>query len=243
MILKSLFAAICSLSFAQAFAQNCTPTKILPLGASITAGGYNINHNEWHVGGGWRQPLWKSLNQDGFNIDFVGSLADGPADFIDREHEGHSGWRVDEISAISDSVMQKYQPDLVMMIIGTNDVVQNFDLERADQRYEVLLQKVLNGMGPNGYVLAGSLITTNNLIFNSRLKKYNLAIQKVVNKYQRTNPRLIWVDMYSRSQIGMTTKDLTDGVHPTELGYQKMANVWYEDVSKLFQTTQLGCKF
>src|SRR6188768_1511169 len=69
-----------------------TPVPVMPLGDSITQG---VN-DTLPPGGypGYRAPLWNQLVLDGFNVDLVGSLADGPAS-IDRNHEGHGGFRID----------------------------------------------------------------------------------------------------------------------------------------------------
>ena len=65
-----------------------TITKIMPLGDSITDG--------LTVAGGYRIKLWSSIQNLGITIDFVGSLSNGPAELGDKNHEGHSGWRIDQ---------------------------------------------------------------------------------------------------------------------------------------------------
>src|SRR5262249_22927777 len=54
------------------------PVRIMPLGDSIT---YGVKS---HDGGGYRTRLWHLLQQSGTAVDFVGSLAAGPAD-IDQD--------------------------------------------------------------------------------------------------------------------------------------------------------------
>ena len=58
----------------------------MPLGDSITHGS--------NVPGGYRIDLEDDLLAAGASFDFVGSLTNGPAQLADREHEGHSGWRI-----------------------------------------------------------------------------------------------------------------------------------------------------
>ena len=60
--------------------------KIMPLGDSITRGVYGSPVNRW----GYRQPLYVSLTNGGYNFDFVGGQTDG--NFPDPNHEGHDGW-------------------------------------------------------------------------------------------------------------------------------------------------------
>lgn len=61
----------------------------MPLGDSITDG--------ITVWGAYRTRLWNNITSNGYNVEFVGSLTGGPADLGDKNHEGHSGWKVDHI--------------------------------------------------------------------------------------------------------------------------------------------------
>ena len=65
---------------------NAGAPKVMPLGDSLTDG--------YYTPGGYRPDLAELLGQDGLLVDYVGSLANGPAGFRDQEHEGHSGWRI-----------------------------------------------------------------------------------------------------------------------------------------------------
>ena len=60
-----------------------TPIVVMPLGDSLTDG-YNIP-------GGYRIDLVSRLDADDLDVDFVGSLRNGPSSLRDRDHEGHSG--------------------------------------------------------------------------------------------------------------------------------------------------------
>src|ERR687897_3903023 len=63
-----------------------TPVKVMPLGDSITHG----------VGasGGDRLELKNLLVPAGYSFDFVGSPASRPFENGDREHQGHSGFKI-----------------------------------------------------------------------------------------------------------------------------------------------------
>src|SRR5512139_1700018 len=65
--------------------------RIMPLGDSITDG--------TQVPGGYRIGLWQRLAATGHRVDFVGSQFNGPANLGDHDHEGHPGWRIDQIDA------------------------------------------------------------------------------------------------------------------------------------------------
>src|SRR4051812_26294377 len=63
----------------------------VPLGDSITDG--------VPIPGAYRIGLWQRFVSGGYKVDFVGSLFNGPATLGDHDHEGHSGWRIDQIDA------------------------------------------------------------------------------------------------------------------------------------------------
>src|SRR5215208_7092891 len=92
------------------------PIRIMPLGDSLTDG--------FNVPGGYRIELWSRLAAEGLCIDFVGSLANGPSTLPDRDHEGHSGWRIDQVSDAVVPWLQRSRPHVVLLLIGTNDVGQ-----------------------------------------------------------------------------------------------------------------------
>ena len=98
-----------------------TTIKIMPLGDSITESNKGLNS--------YRYYLWHLLLDQRYHIDFVGSqhgVGNGPPanpDF-DMDHEGHAGWRADEILAQIQAWATAASPDFVLLHIGTNDLSQ-----------------------------------------------------------------------------------------------------------------------
>ena len=52
-----------------------------------------------------------------------------PNDDFDHDHEGHWGWRVDEILGDIHRWAEEYQPDVVLVHLGSNDVFQRQSLD------------------------------------------------------------------------------------------------------------------
>ena len=107
--------------------------KMLPVGDSITQGiTSGVVEEEFQIS--YRKALYDKLKAAGYVINdeiFVGTLFSGEsvADF-DPDHDGHPGWRADEIVAgrtgsgegtLSDWLMAE-EPNIVLLHIGTNDV-------------------------------------------------------------------------------------------------------------------------
>lgn len=124
-------ATLAALHIHATIAMASQPIRILPLGDSITQA--DKNHNSY------RRPLWASLNSAGYSVDFVGSLTTnyggGPPDTdFDLDHEGHYGWRADELAANLDGWVSGYMPDVVLLHAGHNDMKESGTLAEVLQR-------------------------------------------------------------------------------------------------------------
>jgi hypothetical protein len=92
--------------------------RIMPLGASITEG---IGSDPRNV---YRKLLRDVLRSKGFNVNMVGSQSTG--NFNDKQHEGHSGKVIGEITDLMDCGLNQ-KPNLVLINAGTNDCLQAVD--------------------------------------------------------------------------------------------------------------------
>src|SRR3954451_24502142 len=118
-----------------AYAESHGGVRVMPLGDSITDG--------ITVPGAYRTGLWQRFVNDGYKVDFVGSLSNGPATLGDHDHEGHSGWRIDQIDASIVAWLRSSSPHTVLLHIGTNDMNQNFGIASAPARLSVLVDHIL----------------------------------------------------------------------------------------------------
>ncbi|NUR26080.1 MAG: GDSL family lipase [Catenulispora sp.] len=188
--------------------------KVMPLGDSITDG--------ITVSGAYRTGLWQRFVAGGYKVDFVGSLYGGPAAQGDHDHEGHSGWRIDQIDANITGWLGSYQPHTVLLHIGTNDVLQNHDVANAPARLSALIDHITASV-PGAEVFVAQIIPLANSGQNAQVRTYNAAIPGIVSSKVSAGKHVHLVDMYD----ALTTADLADGVHPTAGGYDKMAATWY----------------
>ncbi|MET9253966.1 GDSL-type esterase/lipase family protein [Streptomyces sp. NPDC003717] len=188
--------------------------RIMPLGDSITDG--------FNVPGGYRADLWQYLTADGHRDDFVGSQYNGPARLGDHDHEGHSGWRIDQIDANAAGWVRSAAPRTVLLHIGTNDMVQNHDPAGAPARLSALLDHITTA-APNADVFVSDLIPLADPVLEARAQQFNAAVPGVVSALASRGRHVHFVSMHS----ALTTADLADGVHPTGGGYSKMAARWY----------------
>jgi lysophospholipase L1-like esterase len=186
--------------------------RIMPLGDSITNGS--------SVPGGYRIGLWQRLAAGSHTVDFTGSLVNGPAALGDHDHEGHSGWRIDQLDANIVTWLQTQGPRTVLLHIGTNDVNQNYDLANAPARLSALIDRI-RATSPGVELFVATITPESDATREARVRAYNAAIPGIV---AQKGPLTHLVDMHS----ALTTADLVDGVHPNATGYDKMAARWYE---------------
>ncbi len=182
--------------------------KIMPLGDSITDG--------WNVPGGYRTDL-KSLVPDS---DFVGSQNNGPAILTDREHEGHPGWKIHDLQGFMTQWLDAQHPEMVLLMIGTNDVLSDHQLSTAPDRLSTLLDTIAQH-SPNTDVLVATIIPIDNVTDQQQADAYNATIPGMVQQKRDAGKKVHFVDMAS-----IAVSDLADGVHPSEAGYAKIAQVW-----------------
>ncbi|MFE0256319.1 ricin-type beta-trefoil lectin domain protein [Streptomyces sp. NPDC059010] len=193
-----------------------TPLRVMPLGDSIT----------WGVGGstgnGYRGPLWDKLAADGHPLDFVGTLRGGS--MSDPDNEGHSGYKIHQIAALTDAVLTRYRPNVVTLHIGTNDLNESYQVSTATARLRSLVEQV-TAAAPDATVLVASLVVSTSGSEEQYRAAYNQAIPQIVNDAQASGKHVAYVDMSS-----LTTADLADTLHPNDSGYQKMATAFHRGI-------------
>ncbi|ACZ86965.1 multidomain esterase [Streptosporangium roseum] len=195
-------------------------TRIMPLGDSITDG--------FADPGGYRVALWRSLADAGHLVDFVGSGYNGPAELADHDHEGHPGWRIDEIDAGVAGWIGSTSPRTVLLHIGTNDMVQNRDLAGAPARLSALIDRI-TAAAPAAELFVATIIPLADPVLEARAAAYNAAIPGIVRSRAAAGRRVHLVDMHA----AVAAADLADGVHPGRTGYDRMAAAWHAALSSV----------
>src|SRR3954452_2629106 len=180
--------------------------RVMPLGDSITEG--------TQVPGGYRIGLWQRMAAAGYRVDLVGTQFNGPAALGDHDHEGHPGWRIDEIDANINGWLAGAGPRSVLLHIGTNDVLQNYNLGGAPNRLSTLIDHI-TAAAPSADVFVATIIPLSSASQESAARTFNAAIPGLVQAKVSAGKRVHLVDMHA----ALTTADLIDGIHPTAAGY------------------------
>lgn len=192
-------------------AHAATGVRVMPLGDSITDGG--------NVPGGYRIDLWQKFVAGGHDVDFVGSMSNGPGGLQDQAHEGHSGWTIAQIDANIAAWLSTHTPETILLHIGTNDMYG--DPDGAPSRLATLVDHITT-QAPEAQLFVAAIIPHTE--HDSKVRVFNAAVPGLVQEKASAGKNVHLVDMYS----ALTTADLADGVHPNAGGYSKMATVWYD---------------
>jgi lysophospholipase L1-like esterase len=219
----------CNNTVAQRWRSKVAMVRILPLGASITQG----------VGGthaGYRGPLDNLLDQKGVAHQLVGSSTEnpGPLPAEQRHHEGHPGFVIasgtsgrDGIRDHIDAWLGGANPDIVLILLGSNDVDLDYKLNEAGERMRDLLARIRQ-LRPGAHTIVASLPLINNATTEARSIKYNAALEAVVEQQAAAGQKVSFVDVHAV----VTPADKTDNLHPNDAGYDKIGQVWLAEILK-----------
>jgi lysophospholipase L1-like esterase len=197
-----------------AYAESNGGLRIMPLGDSITEG--------VDVPGAYRVGLWQRLTAGQYRNDFVGSQFNGPNSLSDHDHEGHPGWRIDQVDAEIVGWLRSSKPHSVLLHIGTNDVL-NANASTAPDRLSALIDHITATV-PDAEVFVAMIIPMGWTAGDDAIQAYNNKIPGIVRSKAADGKHVHLVNMHD----ALSWSDLgPDSVHPTANGYDKMAAVWY----------------
>ena len=249
-------------------AEETKTIRIMSIGDSITDG--------YGKAGSYRKFLYNDLVKQGYSIDMLGAKGGGwtptytdpvtgESFEYDDENTGYSGYTIQsyngrngiyELLVSTDCLSQA--PDIVILQIGTNDVIDNHELDTSGERLTVLLEYILEHISPESSLFVTSIpeLEPNqqevyNWFSNYRhdlndwnttytddevevkvhyaVSKYNNIVQNTVSALKKKHNNIYLGDI--NSVITDVSTQLDDGVHPNDTGYKLMGDYWAKVLS------------
>ncbi len=226
MVLVLIAAGVVLLDCFSPLALADTPITIMPVGDSITKGVGSPNYN------GYRKPLYLNLTSRGYNYDFVGGETHG--DFADPDHEGHSGWHAEEDGTIYDINDQVYgwlvanPAEIVLLHIGTNDIT--YGGQDANEVNDILNEIDRYEVDSNEAITVILALIIDRRTHSPATTQFNIDVNDMAQNRIAAGDDIIVVDM---EHALIYPDDMADDLHPNDVGYAKMADVWYNDLDNL----------
>jgi lysophospholipase L1-like esterase len=214
------------------------PWRIMPLGDSLTDGFYPNGHHSY------RGYLETQLRAAGYDFDFVGTqwgLAHGGTDY---EHEGHGGFTIGPDKTLSAGwpgniyarmdYYLKTDPDIILVLIGINDMFaedSSVNPTDADEKLGRLMDHILE-IDPAIHIFVASLAPVN-WDRAEPWPEYE-AVNAMAEKLGNADPQdqIYFVNLNRTLTPLMSLTDYSDGVHFSESGARKIAQVWFDALQK-----------
>lgn len=209
--------------------------RIMPIGDSITFG--------YGEDGGYRKYLDYALNEKGIAFDMVGPEGPDTASFnykgqsyrYDNNHAGYSGYTIKQQYPIpswgenglyeklqSKDAIKNHQPDIVLLIIGTNDMTANRAMSDCANDLHTLVDYMLADLPEESVIFMGSIPEFTAYGGNAqRVANYNSTVKEVAESY---GDRVCFADVHGC--LNGTADLASDNLHPSGAGYEKMGQFW-----------------
>lgn len=237
--------------------------RIMSIGDSITDG--------YGTEGSYRKFLCHELTEAGYTVDMVGPNAswgdaeytgsDGEKFTYDPAHCGYSGYAIEEYpgrNGIRETItkggyLAEYKPDIVILQIGTNDIIDNHEIDTAGKRLDTLVTYILDNISEDSALFVTTIpdLEPNRedvyqwfanyrhsadwqtqysdedaaKTVSAQIINYNSQVSALVESKKNSGVKNIYFgDVHSA--VTDTAAQLKDGVHPNDEGYKAMGEYW-----------------
>lgn len=219
---SSVLLFLLGLALAAPAATRAEPLRVMALGDSI-AQGQGSSHEA-----GFRMRFWNRLHEASVDVDMVGGKTNGPETF-DGRHQAYPGVRTYGISAACYEKVRKYQPDIVLLVVGSNDCCGDvpFNPLSFEVNFSVLLDRIFSAKRDVKLFVATAPPT-----------KYRpddvpkSVLNRVIRGYikERTEESGEAIQVVDIEPLLDHRKDMADSKHPNDAGYEKIGDAFADAV-------------
>lgn len=158
-------------------------------------------------------------------VNMVGNNPAIGSTFNDKDTERWPGFIIDAVAEKMRISMPTNRPNIVTLLVGTNDMTQGVDPAGAPAR----LGKVIDGIlafPPLTLVVVSSLPANADPMADGRINAFNAAIPGVVQQRVSSGRSVIFADC--GRTVGVA--ELVDGTHPNDAGYKRIGRCFYDAI-------------
>jgi lysophospholipase L1-like esterase len=150
-------------------------------------------------------------------------------DILNQDNEGWPGYKVAGVREKASASVPKYRPNLIAINAGTNDGQQDGP-DQAPVDMDGLIDDCFEN-SPGTVILLSTLLPNGNAPEATR--EINTGYRDIVSRRQAGGQKILLAEM----DDGFIALDdiLSDNIHPTRLGSQKMAAVWFRGIQEAEQ--------
>ena len=182
------------------------------------------------------------MTSAGFNtFQFVGSHNDNPGSLpsspVNQQyHNGWSGWKTSDILngvtpassgglgwLTSNPASGTTPPSIITLMIGTNDAANGVSVAQATANLSEIINWSFSQDPGVRFLLATCTPRTDNAAANAWVNTYNAGLPALVAQDQALGDNIGLVDL----NTNFPSNGLAEGLHPNDVGYQWMAQQWY----------------
>lgn len=229
--MKSARAILTAMMFLGiSLAAKAGPVTIMPLGDSITEGG-----------GGfvvYRYPLAEKLRAAGYEVEFVGSKttrAQENSPLGELRHEGYSGQNIQFLAGRFDEIYRQNPADIILLHAGDNQFADKLPVPGMLETTRLIIEKA-RAINPKVTILLAQVIPSGKLPKYSYIPEYNAGLVPLAAEYDKPGQRVILVNQAEGFE--WETDTISDQVHPSAKGAEKMAVKWFEALKKILPAPQ-----
>ncbi|XXG96297.1 hypothetical protein Hte_002578 [Hypoxylon texense] len=200
------------------------PLRIMSLGASLVRGEFSTGDV------GFRKTMRDELVALGVPVNMVGSQRFG--DMLDNDLEAYGGNRVDQIHEHATHIVPRLQPNVFLIQVGTNNVLQNRDVDKAGEHMEAFIDYLL-ATSNRSTVIFSTCLTNTVPDCEPKILDVNQQYRELIKKYDskpvllaEMHPSEGFPDRPQPADIG------PDGTHPTDFGYDLMGHIFTKSLQE-----------
>ena len=226
--------------------ENGRPLRILCLGDSLTYGVDLDLSGTTNPRIAYRKTLSMNMIDYFGAVAFVGNVDEYTTTVSDPflyRHSGYSGYVIEDVYHVAqhpgikpmvDDMMAKYQPDIVIMMLGTNDLGLSIMTGDIIPRWESLVRQIEKQLPENGMILCASLPP---LLDSTKEPMFNEKMQARLRELANEGIKIGFADPntpLSENEQGYLN---SDGVHFNSRGYQVIGTVFTDAITAAYNSS------